>query len=144
VNLYFYLIISEKFWWDKYIWNSITLLLNTRGYVTELIKLYYETLTPWLCIFIQRPLQEVPKKFTLSTEKHCYCWNLLAPWWLVQHGEKYKSKQRRGTGKSSQPIYLLDFSPCPCAIAATNDLNAIKSFLFYKLSPMCIKLCGCW
>lgn len=64
--------------------------------------------------------------------------------WPEQHRGEYKSKQRKGIVKSSHPIYLLDSSPCPCAIAATNDLNAIKLFLFHKLSLMCIKLCGCW
>lgn len=111
------------------------------GYVTKLIKLwYYEAYTPSLVyIYTETPVRSPPVIDPVVTGEICF-----APCWLVHHGGKYKSKQRRGTGKWSHPIYLQDISPCLCANAATNDLNAIILFLCNKLSLMCIKLCTRW
>jgi len=97
------------------------------------------------CVYLYRdPCKKSPRDWLFPLRSVVTGETCFAPCCLEQHRGEYKSKQRRGTIKSSHPIYLLDFFPCPCAIAATNDFNAIKSFSFHKLSLMCIKLCGCW
>lgn len=135
----------KKFWWiSKFEIQSHFCRTQKRlcNWIDKRMILW--SINTKTCVYLYRdPFKKSPRDLPsplrcVVTGEICF-----APCWFAQHGAEYKSKQRRGTGKSSHPIYLLDFSSCPCAIAATNDLNAIKSFLFHKLSLMCIKLSGC-
>ena len=90
---------------------------HKRGYVTELIKLYYEALTPRLvCIYTETPARS-PSGIDPLHWNHCYWWNLLcsmlacAAWRVIQNQTEEGYCQLKPSHLLTR---LLSLSMCNC------------------------------